>query len=64
MSDLNTSLARLDDQERELLLDALDAFTSPWPIRNPSYPTSPSAGISKKAESPPKTSPFWRTSSN
>ena len=28
MSDLNTSLARLDDQERELLLDALDAFTS------------------------------------
>ena len=28
MSDLNTTLTRLDDQERELLLDELDAFTS------------------------------------
>lgn len=28
MSDLKTSLTRLDDQERELLLDELDAFTS------------------------------------
>ena len=28
MSDLNTSLTRLDDQERELLLDEVDAFTS------------------------------------
>lgn len=28
MSDLNTSLTRLDDQERELLLDEVDAFTT------------------------------------
>lgn len=28
MSDLITSLTRLDDQERELLLDEVDAFTS------------------------------------
>ena len=28
MRDLNTELTRLDDQERELLLDELDAFTS------------------------------------
>lgn len=28
MRDLNTELTRLDDRERELLLDELDAFTS------------------------------------